>query len=259
MTAAVGRTFLVLTSAFVAMGGFAGCVDADTPARFRREEGARVAAEMSCPAAETKIVQLDDWTVGVAGCGQRKVYIDISWRGWVDDTASVSEREPHESTSWTLLSSAPAASFAARGLPRAGFEMDCGTDGMKTKRIDDAQVEVYGCGKRALYAVDDLPASGRLGDRRRFWRAVWIRPDASPDPVASVARSPPPAPPSPVTDACRGTCYPPARCLTYAVNAPTPQTASGCFIPCAKTPCPSGMTCRLMNDGPGHVCTNNPL
>jgi hypothetical protein len=255
MTAAVRRTVFVCTRALLAIGGIAACVDADIPARFRSEEGARAAAEMSCPAAQTRVVQLDDWMVGVEGCGQKKVYLDVSWRGWVDDTASASEREPHESTSWTLLSSAPAASFAARGLPRAGFEMDCGTDGMKTKRIDDAQVEVYGCGKRALYAVDDLPASGRLGDRRRFWRAVWIRHDASAAPVAIVSRSPPAAPAAAAPDACRGTCYPPARCLTYAINAARPQTASGCFIPCADTACPSGMTCTTMNDGPGQVCT----
>ncbi len=254
-TEASGRTLLVCTSALVAILGFAACVDADTPARFRREEGARVATEIHCPAAQTKIVELADWMVGVEGCGQKKVYLDISWRGWVEDTAGLKDREPHDSTPWTILGTPSAASFAAQGLRRAGFEMDCGTEGMLSKRIDDGQVEVYGCGQRALYAVDDLPASAHLGDRRRFWRAVWIRPNTpakapAPAPVASA-----PAATGTTPDACRGTCYPPARCLTYAVNAPTPQTASGCFIPCADSACPSGMTCTMMNDGPGKVCT----
>ncbi len=238
-------------AALLALGSVPACLAVDTPARFRESEGARIESEMSCPAAQTKVVQLDEWMVGVTGCGQKKVYLDIAWRGWIDDTASAPDREPHESTSWTFLGSSPADSFAARGLPRAGFEMDCGTDAMQTKKIDDAQVEVHGCGKRALYAVDDLPMSGRLGDRRRFWRAVWIRAAAN---DASVATSPPPKPPA-TPDPCRGTCYPPARCLTYAVNGPTPQTSSGCFIPCAESACPSGMSCTMMNDGPGKVCT----
>ncbi len=253
---------MVCGGALVALGTVAACLGTDTVARFREDEGARLAREMSCPSAQTRIVQLDDWTVGAAGCGQRKVYLDIAWRGWIEDTASAPDREPHDSASWTLLSTAPASSFAARGLPRAGFEMDCGTDGMQTKRIDDAQVEVYGCGKRALYAVDDLPASSHLGDRRRFWRVVWIRPSTGAVSVATASPPTPPAPtppatssPSPTTDPCRGTCYPPARCLTYAVNAATPQTSSGCFIPCADSACPAGMSCTMMSDGPGKVCT----
>jgi hypothetical protein len=247
---AARSSVLVCAGVLVVFGSAPACLATDVPARFRESEGARIATEMSCPAAQLSVVQLDEHTVGISGCGQKKVYLDIAWRGWIDDALSAPDREPHESTSWTtFLSSSPAKSFAAHGLPRAGFEMDCGTDAMQTKTIDDAQVEVYGCRQRALYAVDDLPASGRLGDRRRFWRAVWIR-DA-----ASVAASPPTSPPPATTDPCRGTCYPPAQCLTYAVNGPTPQTSSGCFIPCAGSACPAGMTCTTMSDGPGPVCT----
>jgi hypothetical protein len=51
-------------------------------------------------------------------------------------------------------------------------------------------------------------------------------------------------------------CDAPALCLSYhGVSGPTGPTISTCEIQCsAKTPCPDGLICASISDGPGSVC-----
>nr|HEX4317085.1 hypothetical protein [Kofleriaceae bacterium] len=73
----------------------------------------------------------------------------------------------------------------------------------------------------------------------------------------SPTSSPPGAPPpsGPAVD-CAGTpCAPPGACVTVSgmtVNSSHQECVIRCEGP-AKT-CPDGMTCIMINDGPGEVC-----
>ncbi|MBZ5710696.1 hypothetical protein [Nannocystis pusilla] len=74
----------------------------------------------------------------------------------------------------------------------------------------------------------------------------------------SASKKPDSPPPDAAGEPCGDTtCKAPEQCIDVHGRQPGPPMKE-CWIPCAVHPCPVGMVCDKIYDGPGEVCVEPP-
>ena len=148
----------------------AGCASTSAGLAFRQEALTRSSFVFGCPATEIAVADLAPAMVGVRGCGQRRIYLQVASHEWIDDTVTPGGelRTLEAPTVQPVFLSAP--DFATEGLARAVFEMSCPASALTVVSFGSSyEAGVYGCGLKAIYACYELSFT------ERFWRPRVFR------------------------------------------------------------------------------------